>query len=107
MKIYISGKITGLKPTEFRHRFGYIASKLSSEGNRVINPAAMLYEAKNEGFSQDDLMHICHAAIDICDAVYMLSNWFESKGARLEHQYALDKGKIVIYQEVIHENKAI
>lgn len=107
MKIYISGKITGLKPVEYGHRFGYTASKLRLEGNRVINPVSMLSELNIEGFEHSDLMHICYAAIDICDAVYMLSNWYESKGAKLEHQYALDKGKEVIYQGVANENKAI
>ena len=107
MKIYIAGKITGLKPIEYGHRFGYIASKLRLEGNRVINPAAMLSELNSEGFEHSDLMHICYAAIDVCDAVYMLSNWYESKGAKMEHQYALDKGKKVIYQGVTNENKKI
>ena len=107
MKIYISGKITGLKPTDYGLRFGHTASKLRSKGNRVINPAVMLSEANSEGFNHDELMHICYAAIDVCDAVYMLSNWFESKGAKLEHQYALDKGKKVFYQGVEYENKAI
>jgi hypothetical protein len=37
--------------------------------------------------------------IDICDAVYMLSDWQKSKGARMELQYAEDWGKAILYED--------
>lgn len=39
-------------------------------------------------------MRVCFAAIDICDAIYMLSNWADSKGAAAERAYALLKVEI-------------
>jgi hypothetical protein len=35
--------------------------------------------------------------LDKCDAVFMLPNWCESNGAKLEQNYALKKGKIGIF----------
>lgn len=37
--------------------------------------------------------------IDVCDAVYMLSDWQQSKGARQELQYAADTRKEIAYQD--------
>jgi hypothetical protein len=44
--------------------------------------------------------------IDICDAIYMLRDWQQSKGARLELQYAADWKKDIYYQDpaTIEEN---
>lgn len=105
MNIYISGKITGEMPFRCTYRFGYAATKLKNEGHKVINPLEMLRGLDIQGFTYEELMTICFAALSICDAIYMLEDWSESKGAKLEHQYALDKGKQVIYQEAENVNK--
>jgi hypothetical protein len=55
-----------------------------------MNPAIL-----PEGFPWESYMPICYAMIDACDAVYMLDNWRESVGARLEYDYAIDKGKLI------------
>lgn len=34
--------------------------------------------------------------IDICDSVYLLSNWKDSKGAMVEKKYAESKRKIML-----------
>lgn len=40
------------------------------------------------------------------DAVYMLVNWHESKGAQAEHKLALDMGLNVIYEGAIHDEES-
>lgn len=100
MKIYIAGKVTGLKPTEYGLKFGYTASKLRKRGHSIINPVPMLSDVFWGEFSHADLMHICYSAIDVCDAVYMLKNWTDSRGAKLEHEYALKNGKKIYYEEI-------
>jgi hypothetical protein len=100
LKIYIAGKITGELPYHYRHKFGYAATKLRAEGYKVINPVELNGELSQFGFDYEDMMRICFAAIDTCDAVYMLSDWSESPGARREHEYAINSGKEIIYQNV-------
>ena len=97
-KIYISGKISGELPYRITAAFGYASCKLQESGYRVINPLGINDSLSIQGFEYDDLMHLCYSAIDICDAVYMLDSWKESKGARLEHEYAISAGKEIMYQ---------
>jgi hypothetical protein len=100
MKIYVAGKITGEDREKCIYKFGYASSTLRKQGHKVINPKELLKSMESQNFDYEDFMVMCFAAIDLCDAVYMLEDWPESPGARREHEYALNKGKQVIYQSV-------
>ena len=50
------------------------------------------------GFEHEEYMRICYAMIDVCDCVYFLENWTKSKGAQMEHDYAIEFKKKRIYQ---------
>lgn len=91
MKIYIAGKMTGLD--NFKTLFDAAEKRLKKAGRTVMNPAVL-----PEGFRHHEYMHICYSMIDVCDGVYMLSNWQDSPGARMEHEYALGKGKVIAYE---------
>lgn len=99
MKIYISGKITGLNKLDYLVPFQNAQRNLEKMGHKVMNPASSLDEC-TEGFEQNDYLHVCYAMIDVCDAIYMLGNWQSSQGARKELQYASDWKKQIIYQDV-------
>ncbi len=88
MKYYIAGKITGLE--DYKSFFNAVEKELKDQGHLVMNPAVL-----PEGFPWESYMPICYAMIDACDAVYMLDNWKESAGARLEYDYSVDKGKLI------------
>lgn len=98
MKVYIAGKITGEMPIPVQYKFGYASTKLKEKGHKVINPVLLNDTLRKSGFDYEDMMAICFRAIDICDAVYMLSDWHNSPGARREHEYAINSGKEIIYQ---------
>ena len=97
MKVYISGKVTGEFRDKCRYKFGYYATRLREQGHSVINPFAMFNDMRGD-FDKEDEMTICFAAITVCDAVYMLEDWHDSEGAKMEHKFALDHGKKIIYQ---------
>lgn len=90
MKIYIAGKITGRE--NYKADFKSIEEKLIEQGHTVMNPSIL-----PEGFEQTDYHHICMAMVDICDAVYFLPTWTDSKGSHLEMGYARAKGKEIIF----------
>lgn len=92
-KIYIAGKITGLK--NFKELSKEAEDYLLSQGHLVMNPSVL-----PAGFEHDEYMKICYSMIDVCDQIFMLSNWKESKGAKLEHEYATASTKNILYQEV-------
>lgn len=92
-KVYISGRITGLDGYE--QIFAEAEKDLQARGAITWNPAVL---SLNPGFNWEDYMRVCLPAIDFCDAIYMLENWQESRGARQEHEYALLAGKRVYYE---------
>jgi len=94
LKTYIVGKITGLH--NYKELFDKAENKLKDEGNLVMNPSVL-----PDGFEYDLYLPICYKMIDACDCVFMLSNWVDSKGAKLEFEYALNNGKIIIFQKLL------
>ena len=90
-KIYIAGKINGLK--NYREVFKAAEDKLVAEGNAVMNPAVL-----GEGFDYEVYLPICLLMLQSCDVIYMLNNWSDSKGAKVELNYAKAQGKEIIYQ---------
>jgi hypothetical protein len=95
MKVYIAGKITG--NPNFKEQFKNAELGLRLKGHKVLNPADTV--ARIDGLKHEEYLHICLAMIDVADAVALLPNWKDSKGAREEREYAMKKGKEVIYLE--------
>jgi hypothetical protein len=81
MKIYISGKITGIED-EAKVLFENAEIYLKSKGYKVINPIKANHDHDNswESYMKEDIKLLCD-----CDEIFMLKNWKESKGAILEH----------------------
>lgn len=95
MKIYIAGKITGL--VNYKKKFEMAERYLVEKGHIVINPAML-----PEGLGEHEVyMRICYSMIDAADAIYMLDNYRDSKGALMEKEYAKAHQKIILYQEIV------
>ncbi|MCX7858390.1 MAG: DUF4406 domain-containing protein [Deltaproteobacteria bacterium] len=90
MKVYIAGKITG--HPSYKEEFAAAEDKLTKEGFTVLNPAFL-----PEGFEQTEYHHINRAMIDVCDAVYFLPSWVDSKGAHMEMGYAIGTDKVIMH----------
>lgn len=88
MLYYISGKISA--PTEAEQKinievFYLVERELIARGFEVFNPARLESEGKSwEWYLSRDLKWI----YDNKPALYMLPNWKESPGARLEYEFA-------------------
>lgn len=102
MKIYIAGKISGLNRSNVIQKFEAAQKSLSKKGHQVFIPCVL---PAYEEVSHEDYLHICYAIIDVCDAVYMLSDWQQSKGARLEYEYAIENNKQIIFQTPDEHNR--
>ena len=106
MKVYISGKITGLPIEEAKQNFKNAADYLKSEGYEPVNPMELNgHDAilKNENLT-DWFKWCAHMKIDICalmdcDMIYLLPDWRESQGARIEHDIALKVGISAFYDK--------
>ena len=105
MKIYISGKISGTNLTETRKRFAAAAKVTKKLGYEPVNPF-------ENGLTEHDTWE-AHIVKDIatllqCKAIYMLQDWQDSKGARIEHYIATEIGMPIMYeieQPIMDENE--
>jgi hypothetical protein len=94
--IYISGKITGLPEDEVYEKFAKAENRLLSEGfTKIVNPVTIEHSHNKtwESYMLKDIEVLFQ-----CASVYMIYDWEDSKGARIEHAIAKTLGKNIIYQ---------
>jgi len=96
MKIYISGKITGIPFEEFVLKFNNAACFLLSLDYEPINPLTISPHHENKTW-EDYMLNDIKALFE-CEAIYMLNDWKDSKGARIEHAIAKELSLKIIYQ---------
>ena len=94
MKVYIAGPMTGL-PQFNRPAFHQAALNLSFEKHVPLNPAIL-----PDGLTEADYMAVGLTMLQRADAIYLLTGWQFSAGARAEHALALKLGLEVIEQRV-------
>jgi hypothetical protein len=95
-RIYLSGKITGLHPDEVVKLFTIAEAKLENEW-LVVSPLN-LDHSNHAGTWEHYLVTDIKALFD-CDAIFMLSNWPTSRGARIERAIAFELGKLILYEQ--------
>lgn len=95
MKVYISGKITGLSPTLYLPLFEMAERQLKAAGFiDVVNPTKLGIDPEEEW---SKAMAVCMAALEKCEAIYMLENWPQSLGARRELTRAMEKRMVTMF----------
>lgn len=95
-KTYVSGKITGLTPEQCKENFRIGTEECSEFSDYVLNIYEEVPYDPNKTWSEymvDDLRLLL-----LCDSIYLLDNWGDSKGARIERMIALELGIAIIYQ---------
>lgn len=108
MRVYISGQITGLPQREYEQNFADAAEVVLGSGHEAVNPVEIEPDC-SEGCGSTAILADgsykhkwnCYMKADIiammtCDAVLVLSNWINSKGATVEVELA-DAVGIPIY----------
>ena len=104
MKIYISGKISGLPIGIAKAKFKWHAGFLEIKGYEPVNPfdGEPIFEKPLSSYTKDEIWAI-FMATDIkelfaCEAIYMLKDWGQSKGARVEYAIAKEIGLKIFYE---------
>ena len=88
-KVYISGKITGLEEKVYKNNFNSAELYLTGLGYDVVNPVSEV--SIPNGTWKDYMRRDLKLLLD-CDYIYLLDNWTESTGAKIEYSLARDIG---------------
>lgn len=114
-RIYIAGRITGAG--DYREKFAKAEEKAGGLGfyrehggdcyvrtgavrYETVNPCRVLLWGKGLGaYPWRVAMAVCLWKLAGCSTVYMLRDWTESRGARMENTLAQLLGKRIIYEE--------
>jgi hypothetical protein len=84
--VYISGKITGLERSEAAAIFNDAEQIIKLGGNTPANPMIMIKQ--RDDFTWEHHMKEAIQLMLACDAIIMLPNWPQSRGAKIEHSIA-------------------
>lgn len=101
-KTYIAGRVTGIPYHTAVKKF-WLAERTLSQTTKVINPILLC----KEEWSWLRCMIVCVWNLVVyCDSIYLIDNWSESRGARIEVLFAvLFKKKIIRKIVIKHGNR--
>ncbi len=107
MKVYISGKIGEEVLSEAtRQKFAKAEAMLRAKGFDVFNPTTSGLGqhaesiAKIEGTTfYEEIMILDIIEMKKCDAIYMLADFIDSRGAKAEHALAIAFKKQIYYAD--------
>lgn len=102
-KIYIAGKIAGCNLYDAEAKFADAEQMLRGLGYNPINPMAKV--SQQENYSWADYMKEDIPLLLSCEAIYLLPDWQDSKGARLECHIASELEMDVLTPELLEQPK--
>lgn len=99
MRIYLSGKITGLDKEVYSRQFERAENFYKTGGFDVINPVKIGEEIlkQNPSATWEDFMQKDLEALKTCTHIALLEGWEESKGAKMEKAEAERMGLEIMY----------
>jgi nucleoside 2-deoxyribosyltransferase len=82
-KIYIAGKVTGLPQQEVIEKFANAKKAIEALGFEAVNPLEVVGDWQAPW---NKAMRMCIAKLTECDAIALIPDWIDSKGARIEYE---------------------
>ena len=120
MRVYISGKIgEAVISDATRQKFAKAEEMLEAKGYEVFNPTDGEWQEhlrkrypidREQGHDGEDIDFYAYAllrdmmVLATCEAIYMLPDFLDSKGAKAEHAFAVATGKKVYYADELFAN---
>lgn len=102
MRVYISGPITGTN--DYVKRFCKAEKELIMMGFSVINPVAINCNMPSD-MTYEEIMNHDFFLLDMCDSIYMLDKWCQSRGSVREYNYSVAKDKNILFENSVREVK--
>ena len=97
MKIYISGKIT--RDKNYKAKFERKSQKVAIiyPEAEIVNPIEITNHL-HFGSKWSEYLKVCIRELTKCDTIYMLKDWINSEGAKLELCIADKLGLEIIFE---------
>lgn len=93
-KIYIAGRVTGVKPEVYEKQFATVKMELEKAGHEVINPLVDIPHEDKDNWGLTVME--CLPYVAQCDCIAMLPGWERSHGAQMEYHFAVGNGMQVL-----------
>ncbi|PSL06560.1 DUF4406 domain-containing protein [Cecembia rubra] len=94
--VYIAGPVSGRNPYDTAILFAEAGLELANDGFTIFDPLAHVHPQ----CSWEEAMRIAIHMMMICDYIYLLPGWQESKGASWEREIALKVGIQILTDEI-------
>ena len=94
MRIYISGPITNV--LDYKDKFSRAEQDMKAKypNAEIINPTVL----DKLPLTYDEYMELDLRLLGMCEGIYMLKGWEDSKGSNREYGYALAKGYAIYFE---------
>lgn len=94
-KVYIAGKIGGLTERQYKPKFANAEHGFLLLKCHVVNPVKLPHNHERtwKAYMKEDINEL-----KTCSHIFMLNDWEDSRGARIEHWFAKRYGITIIYQ---------
>lgn len=102
MKYYISGKIGDLPFDEVKAKFEKAKEYLINNNCEPVSPIDLPH---NHSKSWADYMIEDLVALKECEGIYMLRDWKDSPGAKIEHAFAKRMELEIVYEYVSRKDR--
>lgn len=103
MKIFISGPMTGIKDFN-KHSFMMAETRLRLLGHSPFNPSWLNFD---KNWTNEEMLAVDLAALALCDGIFMLDGWEDSKGANIEYDFAVANDKKIFHEENENDMKKL
>lgn len=104
MKVYLSGAISGLELDQALANFEKAEDHMKGFGLDPVNP---LFNGLERSAAWEDHMIRDIELLMGCEAIYMLSNWMDSRGARIEKCIAVEFGLKILFEDGVSKDASI
>jgi hypothetical protein len=106
LTIQICGKVTGENEQECKEKFENAENLLCKAGAQtVINPLKLINDWEKPW---EEAMNICiMSIIENANAIYLLNDWDQSRGAMDEHRVAIKCGRMIFKEDELDQIKVL